>query len=76
MDIADSPNIGICFCIGCWLEGGALMGKGTGEALREFGRQNKVFQSPFPQRRPASAPVCRDLSSTMDITICAKQSKR
>ena len=22
MDIADSPNIGVCLCVGCWLEGG------------------------------------------------------
>ena len=47
MDIAASPNIGICFCIGCWLEGGPLMGKGTAESLRAFGRQNRVFKVHF-----------------------------
>jgi len=25
-EIADSPNIGMCLCVGCWREGGALMG--------------------------------------------------
>ncbi len=26
-EIADSPNIGMCLCCGCWLEGGKLIGK-------------------------------------------------
>ncbi len=44
MDIADSPNVGICFCIGCWLEGGPLMGKGVEESLRYFGERGKLFK--------------------------------
>ncbi|RIK24741.1 MAG: D-mannonate dehydratase, partial [Chloroflexi bacterium] len=24
LEIADSPNVGICFCVGCWLKGGSL----------------------------------------------------
>ena len=44
MDIADSPNVGICFCIGCWLEGGSLMGKDVEESLRYFGEQGKLFK--------------------------------
>ena len=63
MDIADSPNIGICFCIGCWLEGGALMGKGTSEALREFGRQNKVFKVHF---RNVDRPLPRFVETFVD----------
>ena len=47
MSIADSPNVGICFCIGCWLEGGDLMGKGVEESLREFGQDNKLFKIHF-----------------------------
>ena len=47
MKIADSPNVGICFCIGCWLEGGDLMGKGVEESLREFGQNNKLFKIHF-----------------------------
>ncbi|MCX6631770.1 MAG: mannonate dehydratase, partial [Candidatus Solibacter sp.] len=27
LEIANSPNIGMCLCVGCWLEGGPLMGK-------------------------------------------------
>ena len=75
MDIADSPNIGICFCIGCWLEGGALMGKSTSEALREFGRQNRSLKSTFATSTGLSHGLSKP-SSTMDITICARQSKR
>ena len=47
MRIADSPNVGICFCIGCWLEGGELMGKGVEESLTEFGQRNKLFKIHF-----------------------------
>ncbi len=44
LDIAASPNVGICFCVGCWLEGGPLMGKGPVESLKEFGAQGKIFK--------------------------------
>ncbi len=44
MEIADSPNVGLCFCIGCWLEGGSLMGRGVEDSLRHFGEQGKVFK--------------------------------
>ena len=63
MAIADSPNIGICFCIGCWLEGGPIMGKDTDEALREFGRQNKVFKVHF---RNVDRPLPRFVETFVD----------
>ena len=47
LTIADSPNLGVCFCIGCWLEGGESMGKGVEESIREFGGQNKIFKVHF-----------------------------
>lgn len=47
LDIADSPNIGICFCVGCWLEGGPLMGKGVLESIEEFGQQGKIYKVHF-----------------------------
>jgi len=34
LEIADSPNIGICLCVGCWLEGGPLMGKDVIETIK------------------------------------------
>ncbi|MDQ3702405.1 MAG: mannonate dehydratase [Chloroflexota bacterium] len=47
LDIADSPNVGVCLCVGCWLEGGDLMGKSVVEAIRAFGRQGKLFKVHF-----------------------------
>lgn len=47
LEIADSPNVGICFCVGCWLEGGPLMGKGLIESLTGFIQQGKVFKVHF-----------------------------
>ena len=44
LEIADSPNVGICLCVGCWLEGGNLMGKGILETIHYFGEQNKIFK--------------------------------
>lgn len=44
MEIADSPNVGICLCVGCWLEGGKLMGKDIFETIKYFGKRNKIFK--------------------------------
>ena len=44
MEIADSPNVGICLCVGCWLEGGSLMGKNVIDTIKYFGKQNKIFK--------------------------------
>lgn len=44
LEIADSPNVGICLCVGCWLEGGSLMGKDVIETIKYFGRRNKIFK--------------------------------
>lgn len=47
LDIANSPNIGICLCVGCWLEGGELMGKDVFETIKYFGEQKKIFKVHF-----------------------------
>ena len=48
LEIADSPNIGVCLCVGCWLEGGAQgMGCDVLEAIRYFGGLNKLFKVHF-----------------------------
>lgn len=43
-EIADSPNVGMCLCVGCWLEGGELMGKDVLESIRYFGEHGKIFK--------------------------------
>src|SRR3954453_23791095 len=45
--IADSPNVGVCLCAGCWLDGGARMGAIVVEAIRYFGGQDKLFKVHF-----------------------------
>jgi mannonate dehydratase len=47
LEIADSPNVGVCLCTGCWLEGGERMGATLLEAIDAFGRQGKLFHIHF-----------------------------
>jgi len=48
MEVANSPNIGVCLCVGCWLEGGeAGMGVSVTEAIRHFAAQGKLFKVHF-----------------------------
>jgi len=54
LEIANSPNIGMCLCVGCWLEGGPLMGKDTVETIKYFGGKKKLFKVHF---RNVSAPL-------------------
>ena len=44
LEIADSPNIGACLCVGCWLEAGAAAGSTPEEFIRYFARQGKLFK--------------------------------
>ncbi len=44
LEIADSPNVGVCLCVGCWLEGGPAMGKNVEETIHYFGEQKKLFK--------------------------------
>ena len=54
LEIANSPNIGVCLCAGTWLEGGPLMGKEVTEAIRYFAKQDKLWKIHF---RNVSAPL-------------------
>ena len=48
MEIADSPNIGVCLCVGCWLEGGEIgMGVGVVDAIKHFAAKNQLFKVHF-----------------------------
>jgi mannonate dehydratase len=64
MEIADSPNVGLCLCCGTWLEGGkALTGKDPEEMIRYFGPQRKIFKIHF---RNVSAPLPHFVETFMD----------
>lgn len=47
LEIADSPNVGMCLCVGCWLEGGTMMGKDVLETIKYFGERKKIFKVHF-----------------------------
>ncbi|MEO8737400.1 MAG: mannonate dehydratase [Edaphobacter sp.] len=63
MEIANSPNVGICLCCGCWNEGGRkLMHKDPAEMIRYFGA-NKIWKIHF---RNVSAPLPHFVETFMD----------
>jgi mannonate dehydratase len=63
LEIADSPNVGICLCVGCWLEGGKLMGKDVLETIRYFGGQGRIFKVHF---RNVNAPLPHFVETFLD----------
>lgn len=54
LEIAASPNIGVCLCVGSWIEGGERTGKPVVDAIRHFAGQRKLFKVHF---RNVSAPL-------------------
>ncbi len=54
LEIANSPNIGVCLCCGTWMEGGDLMGKNIFDAARAFAGMGKLWKIHF---RNVTSPV-------------------
>jgi mannonate dehydratase len=54
LEIASSPNIGVCLCVGSWIEGGERTGKHVTDAIRHFAAEKKLFKVHF---RNVSAPL-------------------
>jgi len=63
IEIARSPNVGVCLCVGCWLEGGKAMGKDVVDAIRYFAGQNRLWKVHF---RNVSAPMPHFVETFMD----------
>jgi mannonate dehydratase len=62
-EIANSPNVGMCLCCGCWLEGGPLMGKDVAETIRYFGPKDKIWKIHF---RNVDKPLPHFVETLMD----------
>lgn len=54
IEMAASPNIGVCLCVGSWIEGGQATGKNVVEVIRHWASQKKLFKIHF---RNVSAPL-------------------
>jgi mannonate dehydratase len=63
LEIADSPNVGMCLCVGCWLEGGKLMGRDVLETIDYFGKRGKLFKVHF---RNVNAPLPHFVETFVD----------
>jgi mannonate dehydratase len=63
MEIANSPNVGVCLCVGSWLEGGSRMSKDPVEVIKFFGTQKKLFKIHF---RNVTSPLPHFTETLMD----------
>lgn len=47
LEIANSPSVGVCLCCGTWLEGGKYTRKDVVDAVRYFGKRDKLWKIHF-----------------------------
>ena len=63
IEIANSPNIGVCLCVGSWLEGGKMTGATPEEMIKYFSARKKLFKIHF---RNVTAPLPHFTESLID----------
>jgi mannonate dehydratase len=54
LDLANSPNVGLCLCAGTWAQGGEAMGIDPAGAIRYFGARKQIHEVHF---RSVSSPL-------------------
>ena len=54
LEIANSPNIGVCLCCGTWAEGGKQTGMNVYDAVRAFSQMGKLWKIHF---RNVTSPI-------------------
>ena len=67
LEIADSPNVGLCLCLGCVLEAGENWGKTPIETIQYFGERNKIFKVHF---RNVNQPLPHFVEAFVDDGYC------
>jgi mannonate dehydratase len=63
LEIANSPNVGMCLCVGSWLEGGTKMGADPVEVIKYFGARKRLFKIHF---RNVTSPLPHFSEALMD----------
>ncbi len=61
--MANSPNIGVCLCLGTWLEGGELTGADCVTAIKHFAGMGKLWKIHF---RNMTAPLPHFVETFVD----------
>jgi mannonate dehydratase len=63
LEIANSPNVGVCLCCGTWLEGGELTGLDVIGAIHCFAKLGKLWKIHF---RNVTAPIPHFVEAFVD----------
>ena len=63
IEIANSDNFGLCFCVGTWAEGGQMTGKNVIEMIQHFGSKKRIFKVHF---RNVSSPLPKFQETFLD----------
>ncbi len=63
LELANSPNVGLCLCVGSWMEGGNKLGKDPLGMIDYFGKQKKIFKIHF---RNVERPLPHFIESFVD----------